>query len=61
MQLAVALRVSVSAVYKWERGVNKPSATTLHRIARFFDVRMDDIDLGVTCREPLNADPSSRA
>ena len=52
MQLAVLLRVSVSAVYKWERGINMPKAATLKEIARVFDVRMDDIDLGVQGSEP---------
>jgi transcriptional regulator with XRE-family HTH domain len=44
MQLAVAIGASVSAVYKWERGINKPKASHLKAMARLFQVNMEDID-----------------
>lgn len=44
LQLAVALGVSVSAVYKWESGTNKPRASLLRDMAKLFNISMDEID-----------------
>jgi len=43
-ELATVLKVSPSAVYKWERGVTEPRASRLKQMARLFAVSMDDIE-----------------
>jgi putative transcriptional regulator len=45
LELANRLRVTPSTVYNWERGKSEPPASTLRRIARVFEVSMDDIAL----------------
>lgn len=47
LELAIAVGVTPSAVYNWERGKNEPTATNLRDIARALGVAMEDIDLGV--------------
>jgi putative transcriptional regulator len=45
LELANRLGVTPSTVYNWERGRSEPTASTLRRIARTFEVSMDDIAL----------------
>jgi putative transcriptional regulator len=45
LELANRLGVTPSTVYNWERGRSEPTASTLRRIARVFEVSMDDIAL----------------
>lgn len=47
LELANAIGVTPSAVYKWERGQTEPSATNLRDLASALGVSMDDIDLEV--------------
>jgi len=47
LELANAIGVTPSAVYKWERGQTEPSATNLRDLAAAMDVSMDEIDLSV--------------
>ena len=47
LELANAIGVTPSAVYKWERGQTEPSATNLRDLAEALRVSMDDIDLRV--------------
>jgi len=47
LELAIAVGVTPSAVYNWERGKNEPSATNLRDLARVLGVSMDVIDLEV--------------
>ncbi|MGB3328673.1 MAG: helix-turn-helix transcriptional regulator [Thermomicrobiales bacterium] len=47
LELANAIGVTPSAVYKWERGQTEPSATNLRDLAAALKVSMDDIDLEV--------------
>lgn len=48
LQLAIALGVSLSTVYKWERGINEPNASNLRKMAKLFNVNMEDIRIGST-------------
>jgi transcriptional regulator with XRE-family HTH domain len=43
-QVAVAVGVTPSAVYNWERGRTEPKAAQLRALAKHFNVSMDDID-----------------
>ena len=47
LELANAIGVTPSAVYKWERGQTEPSATNLKDLAGALGVSMDEIDLEV--------------
>lgn len=42
--LAYRVGVAPSTVYNWEAGRFEPKAGQLRRLARVFDVSMDDID-----------------
>lgn len=46
LELANALGVTPSTVYKWERGMNEPKASQLKGMALLFGVSMDEIDFG---------------
>jgi len=45
LQLAIKLGVTPVTVYNWERGKYEPTASMFRRIARIFEVSMDDIAL----------------
>ena len=45
VDLAYRLGITPSAVYNWERGKHEPSASMLRKLARLFEVSMDDIEL----------------
>jgi transcriptional regulator with XRE-family HTH domain len=45
LELANAIGVTPSAVYKWERGQTEPSATNLRELAEALGVSMDAIDM----------------
>lgn len=44
LQLAVAIGVTPSSVYNWERGQFEPKASQLRALAKHFNVSMDEID-----------------
>jgi transcriptional regulator with XRE-family HTH domain len=44
LQLAVAIGVTPSTIYNWERGKYEPKASQLQALAQHFDVGMDEID-----------------
>ena len=46
MQLAKELKLSQSAVAKWELGKTEPTATAIITVAKYFDVSIDYL-LGV--------------
>jgi putative transcriptional regulator len=55
LQLANQLGVTPATVHMWERGKSEPTVSALRRLARLFDVRMDDIDLGERAGELVAA------
>ena len=46
LQLANQLGVTPATIHMWERGKSEPTVSALRRLARLFEVSMDDIDLG---------------
>ncbi len=54
MELAVALKVTPSTVYKWETGRTEPRVGQLRALARVFGISSDDIEL-------IDAQTSKRA
>lgn len=44
LQLAVAIAVTPSTVYNWERGQFEPKASQLRALAKHFNVSMDEIN-----------------
>jgi transcriptional regulator with XRE-family HTH domain len=45
LQLANQLGVTPATIHMWERGKSEPTVSALRRLARLFDVMMDDIEL----------------
>lgn len=45
LELAIKLSVTPATVYNWERGKYEPAASMLRKIARLFEVSMDDVAL----------------
>jgi transcriptional regulator with XRE-family HTH domain len=44
LQVAVAIGVTPTTVFNWERGQHEPKASQLRALARHFEVSMDEID-----------------
>ena len=53
-QLALAVRAGVdpSMVYRWERGLTRPSPHNVLRLARLFGITVKDIALGPAAPAP---------
>lgn len=43
LELAIKIDVSPGSVYGWESGRTEPKVSQLRKLARLFDVSMDDI------------------
>ena len=44
LHLAVAIGVTPTTIFNWERGQHEPKASQLRALARHFNVSMDEID-----------------
>lgn len=45
VELAVKIGVSPGSVYGWESGRTEPKVSQLRKVAKLFNVSMDDIDI----------------
>ena len=57
-QLALAVRAGVdpSMVYRWERGLTRPSRHNVLRLARLFGISVEDVVLGPAEQAPRGLD-----